>query len=268
MESVTKYKDKKFFLIAIAFISAFNYYLTYSNIHLNWFLVYSYLIDTFQGWLAWWAVRSIIIYLDRKMPYEKGPMKRILLQLIVTTAAGLAVIIVLTELVSWIVKGRPALLNFYTFDIFIFVIWFIAINGIYVGLHYYEQLKHSEKRRMEEKKVRLEGLTVKMGNQNLLLQNDDLLAAYVENGNTIILTRQNKKYFPDRSLDRIEEQLPGEFFFRLNRQYIVHRKAVTGFKRMGDGKIDVMLDVPEGIPHTVPVSRLKAAKFKAWFQPD
>ena len=67
-----RYHDIKFFLVAIAFISAFNYYLTYNDIKLNWFLVLTYAIDTVQGWLAWWAVRSIIIYLDRKLPSQSG----------------------------------------------------------------------------------------------------------------------------------------------------------------------------------------------------
>src|SRR6476619_718417 len=107
-----KYNDVKFFLFAIAFISSFNYYLTWSNIKFNWFLVLTYTIDTVQGWLAWWAVRSIVIYLDKKLPYSNKPVKRILVQLILTTVAGQLVIILLTELVSWIAKGRPALLNF------------------------------------------------------------------------------------------------------------------------------------------------------------
>src|SRR5215212_2323193 len=101
-----KYHDVKFFLIAIAFISAFNYYLTYSNIKFNWFLILTYSIDTVQGWLAWWTVRSIIIYLDKKQPYANDPLKRIIIQVILTTITGLLVIIALTEIVSLIARGR------------------------------------------------------------------------------------------------------------------------------------------------------------------
>src|SRR3954471_15462600 len=108
MQAQLKYHDIKFFLIAIAFINAFNYYLTYTNIRLNWFLLLTYTIDTVQGWAAWWAVRCIVIYLDIKLPYENGVVKRILIQFVLTTTAGLLIIILLTELVSWIVKGRPA----------------------------------------------------------------------------------------------------------------------------------------------------------------
>jgi hypothetical protein len=267
MTAKHKYNDVKFFLIAIAFISAFNYYLTWSNIKFNWFLIFTYIVDTVQGWLAWWAVRSIIIYLDKKMPYTDRPLKRILVQLLFTTIVGLLVIILLTELVSWLVRGRPALSNFYLFDIFIFIIWFCVINGIYVGMHYYAEWKQSEKKREEEKKLRTGGFPVKQGNQNLLIAFGDILSFYAEGGYSVLITWQNKKYILDKSLDKIEKGLPEEAFFRVNRQYIVQRRALTGFKRAGDGKIDVLVSALENFPTVIPVSRTKAASFKNWFQP-
>jgi DNA-binding LytR/AlgR family response regulator len=266
MKDQSRYHDIKFFLVAIAFISAFNYYLTYTNIRLNWFLVITYTIDTVQGWLAWWAVRSIILYLDTRLPYTERPLKRILVQVALTTVAGLLIIILLTELVSWVAKGRFAPWDFYLFDVFIFIIWFFVINGIYIGMHYYQEWKQSEKHRLEEKKVRAGGLAVKYGKQNLLIPFNDIFAFYSENGYTILLTWQNKKYMPDKSLDKIEEGLPAEFFFRLNRQYILHRNAVTGFKRTGDGKIDVQVNAPENFPAAIAVSRTRAVSFKNWFQ--
>lgn len=263
-----KYYDVKLFLIAIAFISAFNYYLTYSNIRLNWFLVLTYTIDTVQGWIAWWAIRSIVIYLDKRMPYTHRPLKRIIIQLILTCLTGLSIIIFLTELVSWIARGRPALLNFYLFDIFIILIWFFVINGIYIGMHYHAEWKQSETARQEEKKVRADGFTVKHGKQNLLIPFADILGFYADEGYIVLLTWDNKKYFPDKSLDKIEEGLPGESFFRLNRQYILHRKALTGFKRTGYGKIDVLVNAIANFPQTIQVSRIRAVPFKNWFQPD
>jgi hypothetical protein len=267
MQGQRKYHDVKFFLVAIAFISAFNYYLTYNHIRLNWFLVLTYSIDTIQGWIAWWAVRSIIIYLDRRVPYSHRPLKRIVIQLIITSLAGLLIIIALTELVSWLVRGRPALLNFYLFDIFIILIWFFVINGIYIGMHYYAEWKQSETQRQEEKKLRTGGFSVKHGKQNLLIPFSDILSFYADEGYIVLLTWNNKKYFPDKSLDKIEELLPEESFFRLNRQYIVHRNALTGFKRTGDGKIDVLVNNFENFPKYIQVSRTRAVPFKNWFQP-
>lgn len=263
-----KYKDVKFFLIAIAFISAFNYYLTYNDIRFNWFLILTYAIDTIQGWLAWWAVRTIIIYLDKKLPYSEKPLKRMLIQLLATTITGLLIISLLTELVSWIVKGRGAPLSFYLFDVLIILIWFIVINGIYVAMHYYGEWKQSEMQREAEKKVRTNGFMVKYGKQNLQIPFSDVFGFYTEEGYSVLLTWDNKKYFPDKSLDKIEEILPGEMFFRLNRQYILHRKALSGFKRTGDGKIDVLVNAFDNFPNAIQVSRIRAVPFKTWFQPD
>ena len=122
--------------------------------------------------------------------------------------------------------------------------------------------------RHEEKKVRTGGFTVKHGKQNLLVPFTDILGFYAEEGYIVLLTMENKKYFPDKSLDKIEEVLPEESFFRLNRQYIVHRKALTGFKRTGDGKIDVLVNAFENFPKTIQVSRTRAVPFKNWFQPE
>lgn len=268
MSAKPKYHDIKFFLIAIVFINAFNYYLTYTNIRLNWFLVFTFLNDTVQGWIAWWTMRSIIIYLDKKMPYGERPLRRIGVQLLITIPAGLIVISLLTELTSWIVRGRSVPLSFYLFDVFIISVWLVVINGIYIGMHYYGEWRQSEMKRQEEKKIRAGGYTVKHGKENRLIPFQDILGFYAEEGYTVLLTWDNKKYFPDKSLDKIEEALPEEMFFRLNRQYIVHRKAMAGFKRLGDGKIEVQVSLVENFPKTIQVSRTRAVPFKNWFQPD
>jgi len=268
MPPKTKYHDIKFFLVAIIFINAFNYYLTYNNVRFNWYFIFTFCNDTVQGWIAWWAVRSIIIFLDQKMPYADNPLKRILAQLFLTSTAGLLIIIILTELASWIVKGRPAVTSFYLYDIFIILIWFIVINGIYVGLHYYSEWRNSERKRQQEQKIRTGGYAVRQGKENLLVAFDDILSFYAEDGYIILLTWQNRKYFPEKSLDKIEEVLPAELFFRLNRQYIVHRHALSGFRRTGEGKIDVLTKAGDNFPKTIPVSRTRAVIFKNWFQPD
>ncbi|MBI5370826.1 MAG: LytTR family transcriptional regulator DNA-binding domain-containing protein [Sphingobacteriales bacterium] len=176
-------------------------------------------------------------------------------------------IILLTELVSWIARGRPALYNFYTFDLFIILIWFFVLNGIYIGLHYYHVWQQSEHQRQEEKKLRSGGFTVRLGDQNLLIAFNEIAGFYSEGGYTYLQTLTNKKYLTVLSLDKTEKLLPEESFYRLNRQYILHRNAVTGFKRAGDGKLEISVKTAGAIPDLISVSRTKAADFKKWFQP-
>lgn len=262
------YPDIIIFLVFIPFISAFNYYLTYSNIKLNGFLALTFTIDTAQGYLAWWAVRAFIIYLDKKWPYEKGGAKRILFQLITTSFIGLIIISALTELVSLIAKGKPAPLAFYTIDLFIISIWFFVINGIYIGLYYFNLWRQSEAKLREETRVKSGGLLIKLGKQEILLPFQEIAGFYVENEYPMACLVSGKKYYLDKSLDKVQDDLPQEMFFRLNRQFMLHRQLVTGFRRLENGKIMVMTTTKENFPSEIPVSRTKAAAFKAWFRAD
>lgn len=260
--------DVIIFLILIPLISAFNYYLTYSDIRFNGFLLLTFSIDTAQGYAAWWVVRTYIIYLDKRMPFEEHTIRRIVRQLVGTMAIGLAVISLLTELVSWIAKGKPAPLNFYSVDLFIISIWFFVVNGIYIGLHYYNQSQRLEAIRNEENRIKSEGLVVRQGKQDLRINVEDLVGLYVDGVYVVASDRNARKYYLDLSLDKVERKLPATLFFRLNRQYIIHRQMVSGFKRVENKKIQVLLNHHELFPNEVTVSRTKAAAFKAWFRPE
>jgi hypothetical protein len=259
--------DVALFLILIPFISAFNYYLTYTDIRFNGFLIMTFLIDTVQGYLGWLGVRYVILLLDRKWPYGSHPVRRIIFQVMVTTFIGLFIIAILTEMVSWIVKGRPAVPSFYTVDLFIISIWFLVINGIYIGLHYYNSLKRTEERHREENRVKSDGLMVRFGRQDVKLAFENISGLYVE-GEYVVCLAQGKKYYLDGSLEKIAKKLPESIFFRLNRQYILNRQLISGFRRLENGKLEVMIAQIDGIPPEIQVSRTKAIAFKSWFQPD
>ena len=260
--------DAWIFLILIPFISAFNYYLTYSNIKMNWFLLLTFSIDTVQGYLAWWGVRIYIFFLDKRQPFEKAPVQRIIIQLVGTFVIGLSIIILLTEMVSWIAKGKPAPLDFYTIDVFIISIWFFVINGIYTGLHFYNELQRSEMMRREEGKMRSGAVLVSHGKQDIMLNFEELAGFYVEGEYVVASSMHGKNYYMAQSLDKIEQKLPATYFFRFNRQYVIHRQLVSGFRRVENGKIKVMLNRSDNFPTEIPVSRIKAPAFKERFRPE
>jgi hypothetical protein len=262
------YRDIRFFLVFIPLVNALNYYLTYSNIQFNAHTGLTFAIDTLQGFGAWWIMRSVIIYLDKRLPYQPRPLKRIIVQIIATSIAGLAFIIITTEILNAFLKENPVPESFYLFDVFIFLIWFFVINGIYIGLHYFNLWQTSEKYRVQErngieqKRTRQEGLMVRQGKQSLIIPVADLAAVYVEGEYAMLLTTSFKKHLHDLSLEKIEKQLPEELFFRINRQLILHRQFIAGFERSENGKISVLVSNAETLPSPIQVSRTKAAAFK------
>ncbi len=260
--------DVALFLILIPFISAFNYYLTYTNITFGWFLLLTFTIDTVQGYLAWWAVRTFIIRLDKQWPLREKPLKRIGIQLTCTSIIGLVIISLLTELVSWIAKGKSAPLSFYTIDLFIIGVWFIVMNGVYIGLRYYNEWQRSEAIREEENRIKTDGILVKQGKQEMRVAFNDIAGFFVEDEYVAVCLIGGNKYLLDQSLDKTEKTVPTTFFFRINRQYIVHRQMVTGFKRSENGKLLVQLRAHNNFPPEIQVSRIKAPAFKSWFRPE
>lgn len=262
--------DVLIFLVLIPLISAFNYYLTYSNIQFNGFLLLTFTIDTVQGYLAWLGVRHFIFYLDEKWPYEQGPVKRILFQLASTTFIGLFIISLLTEMVSLLARGEMAPLHFYTVDLFIISIWFLVMNGIYIGLYYYHRWQEAESRYQREERLESEGIVVTQGKKDIMLKFENLDGFYVD-GNYVVACDQNaKKYYLDQqmSLSRLEEILPAHLFYRPNRQCILHRSVIRGYKRAGNGKIEILPDASFSLSGHFPmsISRTKAPSFKVWFQ--
>ncbi|MCO6488049.1 MAG: LytTR family transcriptional regulator [Phaeodactylibacter sp.] len=260
------YPDVPLFLALIPVINIFNYYLTYTNIRLNGFLALTFTIDTLQGYAAWLSVRYLILYYDKVLPYGKKPLRRILIQLASTTLLGLLVISLLTELTSWIARSRPADAHFYTRDLVIISVWFFVINGIYIGIYYYNEWQRSEARRREETRLKAEGLMVKLGRQAILLGYDELAGFYVDGDHVLACSINGRKYYIDQSLGQLKEALPASLFFRLNRQFLLHRQMVAGFERAENGKIQVLVrGHNDNFPSRIPVSRTRAPAFKSWF---
>ncbi|MBQ4819875.1 LytTR family DNA-binding domain-containing protein [Aquimarina sp. MMG016] len=263
------YPDIPLFLILIPFISAFNYYLTYNNIKFNGFLVLTYTLDTLQGYAGWLGVRKTILYLDKSMPYHKGILKRIVIQFLLTTLVGLFIISALTEMVSLIARGKMVPSSFYTHDLFIISIWFFVLNAIYIMIYYYKKWQQVEIEIALEKQAKIEGFLIRVGKKNLKFSYDELIGFYVDSDYVIACHTKGNIYYLDTSLDKIEEKLPTDLYFRLNRKYLLHRNLMSGFKRIENGKLLVSLSLSNAsLPNEIPVSRAKAPLFKSWFWPN
>lgn len=275
------YKDVRLFLWLIPVINVINYYLTYTAKPFSWRTVITFSIDTVQGYIAWLLIRAVILYLDKKLPYQPQLFKRLTIQLVLTIIACLTPIIVLTEFVNWLATDKPVPASFYRIDIFIFMIWVLVVDAIYIGIYFYRQWQKAEQEkqqhlqlleeqtrlRQEESRIRQNGFTVKLGKKDIHLSFDEIWAIVVEGDYTITFDNQGKKYFLDSSLDKLEKAMPPEWFFRINRQYILHRQCIAGFERIENGKLNVLLKAIEPLPPVIVISRLRAAAFKEWFQP-
>ncbi|QGY46539.1 response regulator [Maribellus comscasis] len=91
---------------------------------------------------------------------------------------------------------------------------------------------------------------------------EDIAWFYTESRMTTANTFTNKQYPIDFTMEKLEEQLDPDVFFRVNRSVIVHINAVRKFESHFGGKLILRLIPPFDEPITI--SRLKATEFKEW----
>lgn len=91
---------------------------------------------------------------------------------------------------------------------------------------------------------------------------EDIAYIYSENKLTSAVCFDGKEHVIDHSLDKLEEELSPEKFYRANRQYILNIDSVHKIESYFGGKLIVKLVAP--FKSTITVSRLKAASFKYW----
>ncbi len=109
-------------------------------------------------------------------------------------------------------------------------------------------------------------LTLKVGNRTFFVGFRDIAFLYSSNKITYIVSNESKQYIHDLSLDTLVGMLPTEMFYRANRQFIVTRNVISEIKPDKNGKLNVLLNLNNGFPNRISVSRLKASAFREWLK--
>lgn len=90
----------------------------------------------------------------------------------------------------------------------------------------------------------------------------DIACFYTENRITYAITYEGKELHLDTTMEKLDEELDPDVFFRANRSTIVNIDAIQKFENNLGGKLTIKLKIP--YKEEIKVSRLKAAHFKSW----
>jgi two-component system, LytTR family, response regulator LytT len=112
------------------------------------------------------------------------------------------------------------------------------------------------------KKNYKERFLIKYGDKLFALDSKDIHYFFSENGLTFIMTRNEKKYMIDHTLEELENLLDPHYFFRLNRQFLTNFQGIRSINTHLNGKLKINLD-PDP-QKEVFISREKASVFKEW----
>ncbi len=96
------------------------------------------------------------------------------------------------------------------------------------------------------------------------IESQNIACFNTENRVTTAQTNDGKKHIVDLTIEKLEEQLDPELFFRANRSTIININAIRKFENYFGGKLIVRLVQP--FNEAITISRLKAGDFKKWIE--
>jgi DNA-binding LytR/AlgR family response regulator len=107
-------------------------------------------------------------------------------------------------------------------------------------------------------------LVVKLGDKINHIETNDIAYFYSEDKVSFIKTKEGKKYIINYTLEQIESFIDPLVFYRINRQYIAHIKAIKTIDKYFNSRLLIGLD-PK-VDDEVLISRTKVTDFLNWLE--
>lgn len=92
---------------------------------------------------------------------------------------------------------------------------------------------------------------------------DMILFFHIDDGLVKAVLKDDRAYIFTQTLDELADCLNPTMFFRVNRQYLISRKAVQDIDLWFNGRLSVNLKV--ALPEKILVSKARVSEFKDWF---
>jgi len=107
-------------------------------------------------------------------------------------------------------------------------------------------------------------IPMQTGNETLLVNIDEVALFYADQGLVWAQLYNGDSFHTGFTLAALTEMLDQDKFFRLNRQVIIARKAIAGFKKLNYQKLEVQLPGKTKFHKNLTVSKYNAPVFKKW----
>jgi DNA-binding LytR/AlgR family response regulator len=103
---------------------------------------------------------------------------------------------------------------------------------------------------------------VKMGQKYLSIGISEIAFFHAAEKLVYLVTKEQRKYIIDYTLDELEQMVDPHIFFRLNRQYLSHIESIESISSYFNGKLKIILKPV--VAEEILVSRERASDFKQW----
>lgn len=115
---------------------------------------------------------------------------------------------------------------------------------------------------LQGKKSHKKRFLIRVGQRIQTVKTSEIAYFYSEAKSTFLCTSENRTYTLDESLDALEDMLPKDLFFRINRKFIVHLEAIAAMHTYSKSR--VLLELQPPYHEKVIVSTDRSPHFKKW----
>jgi two-component system, LytTR family, response regulator LytT len=126
--------------------------------------------------------------------------------------------------------------------------------------NYADVLQYVKENLTEKYKTRFLG---KIGQRTYFIQVQDVAYFTADNKIVHLVARDGKRYIKNATMEKLEQILDPQIFFRVNRKIIIHIDAIEQIKPYDNNRLIIIV---KGIPSAeeIVISREKVAEFKIW----
>ena len=107
-----------------------------------------------------------------------------------------------------------------------------------------------------------ERFVVKVGDHLKAVETMDLQLIYSQDKGTYLFTSEGKRFLVDYSLDRIEELINKDLFFRISRKFIVNLHFIKDMIAFTNSRLEIVVNHYD--EEQIIVARERVSEFKTW----
>ena len=264
-------KLKNFF--TVFFITFFLSFLLQGIDDTNIFVISRWRQNNIINILHFWFTFLIAYYLYSfilNIGFKKFTIdtSRKLIRLLLLTQSIAFLLVICTDILFYIIYYRVESLSettFYEFDLPLTIV-ILTIGSLYFyQKNVFKSIPSDINTINSTPEIPVEKqIEVFIGSNNLFIKHSDIGVFYLAEKIVWIKTISGKVYPTNYSISKWTEELSSLNFFRINRQVIVSRKIVKGYRKLDYQKLEVLVEDKPDKDINLVVSKYNAPLFKKW----
>lgn len=215
--------------------------------------------------VIWEVLKWISGVFDRKITWEKEPMKRFIIQFPLTILVTVILLYIIYIPHSLFISNKPLFEIFKKSHIIVAVL-IVLFSNIYFSWQYiYRKWKENNRQIEDLKKTGLDPkqdyVLVHSGNKSLPINFEDIAQIFIDSKVVFLRTFSEQRFLLGKPIEFYGKLLPSSDFYRINRQIIANRKYIKSFSNIENRKIEVLFSDTS----TAIISQKNSSGFKKWF---